>query len=549
MGKSFGFNPSSWFNNVFFRKEGENYVYKLTDPNLGDLVSVFNGGYSESNMMKLVQIMPELMFICNGVAQRVKNGVYKLVADKDGSVVEDDELWNKMVSEGPNWQFKFDEFIWHAVMHRFATGNRYGYSYCRGATMGVKPKHNTIEGIWLIPPHYMAIFMKNPRPSYLTTTTVSEYVDHYHYTGDTMGDILPDFITHDVYMKMGDTTDIVTGKGVSPFKAAEYPLSNLTAVYSARNVIYVKRGPLGAIVSAAKDAGGSVALGPDEKQEVIDDLQTRFGLGKNQSPFAFTAQPLDFKTFGSTIKDLEPFKETEADTAAICGIIGFPTSLMPKSGESKFSNLDIAERNLYENIIFAEAESICKFLTAVGHFKEVGCHVEVSFDRISALQDDALKNAQALSYNTEASIALFNGGFITENELREHVGREAVDGGDDYIQGEDSDEPIVLDDEVDESGKLLRIRLPSKCVDYLINVPEKGMGYHVAHVMLKNGLLLKSRVIVNCTFLKLHKGEAFTEEDIAEIVMPKNKKRAPKIFNNKKHIKKLTNSFNHGTTA
>ena len=445
MAKIFGFNPSSWLNNVFFNKSQDgNYNYTLTNPNLGDILSVFNGGYSEANMMLLMQTVPELMFIVNAIASRVKNGIYKLV-DKDGNVVEDNKLWNKIL-KGPNWQFSFDDFVWHAVAHRLITGNRYGYTYVPST---LKIKHANIQSLWLIPPHYTMIFMKTPRPSYLTTTSVQDYVDHYHYNGgDTMSDIAPEYITHDIYMKLGDSTDIVTGKGISPFKAGEMPLSNIVAVYKARNVIYVKRGPLGAIVAASKDSGGSVALTREEKEEVVNDLQSRFGLDGQQSPFAFTGQPITYAKFGSTIQELEPFKETEASCAALCAIIGIPSVLMPRGSDAKFMNLDIAERNLYENVIFSEGESICNFLTRLGHFDELGLHVEVSFDHVTCLQDDALAFAQAYNYKATASLNLFKSKIITLNELREDIGREFVDNGDNYIDeiegmGQDSENVLL----------------------------------------------------------------------------------------------------------
>ena len=430
MSKLFGF---SW-SDFFYSQQGANHVYTLSDPKLGDLLSVFSGGYSEANMMKLVQVMPEFMFAVNAVAGRMKGGIFSL-QDKDGNEVTDNKLWNKIKDIGPNWQYSLSEFIWHAVAHRLVTGNRYGYSYCAGATIGTKPKHSNIEAIWLIPPHYTDVVIKNPCPSYLTTLSAKEYIERYDYTGgeNVVTKISPEYITHDIYMKMGDATDIVRGKGISPFRAGEYPLSNLTAVYAARNVIYVKRGPLGAIVSAATDSNGSVALTPDEKTEVVNDLMARHGFGRNQSPLAVTNQSVRYEKFGSTISELEPFKETEASAAALCGIIGIPVSLMPKNGEAKFANLDIAERNLYENVIYPESESLCDFLTKAGHFNEIGCKVVVSYDHVSCLQDDALKFAQASKTQAEASTILWNGGHITQNELRQDCGKEPIDGGDVYV--------------------------------------------------------------------------------------------------------------------
>ena len=252
-----------------------------------------------------------------------------------------------------------------------------------------------------------------------------------------MSQIKPEYVTHDVFIKMGDASDIVTGKGVSPFKAGEYPMSNLIAVYKARNVIYVKRGPGGAIVSAKSDANGLIALTPKEKREVAEDISNDYGLDGRKSPFAVSNQPINWIKMGSTIQELQPFEETLASTSALAGIAGVPMALIPKTTESKFANLDIAERNFYENKIIPEAEAFCHFLTQLCRFDEIGAKVVVSFDGISALQDDAQKAAQALLANTNAATQLYDDGHITQNELRALIGHEPIEGGDDYIDEEE----------------------------------------------------------------------------------------------------------------
>ena len=554
MAKQFGFNPSSFFSNIFYFQQGKENVYLLTDPNLGNMLSVFTGGYSESNMMVLAQSLPELHFVVNAVASRVKNGKYKLVDDTTGEEITDNKLWNK-IKKQPNWQYTFDEFIWHAVFDRLVTGNRYGFSYCSGMTMGVKPTHKNIEALWLIPPHYTFIVPKTPRPSYLTTLTADEYIQHFHYTGgDSMMDIIPQYITHDIYMKVGDATDIVTCKGVSPFKAAEYPLSNLVAVYSARNVIYVKRGALGMMVSKKSDMGGNIALTPEEKKEAQKDMQERYGVTGNKNPVGITSQPLDYIKMGASIQELEPFKETEASCAALCGIIQVPIALMPKGSDAKFLNLDIAERNIYENVIFAEAESICAFFTKMGHFADIKAHVEVSFDHISALQDDALKFAQAALATGQAAIELVNAGMITVNEGREMIDREAVQGGDEFSEDEwepdvdtpPTDEALPPDeDTVDVPGETPAkcIKLPKKSIKYLAQLAEAGNGYQVVNIALTSGKTLSNRVVMNGKYLKMNDGEKFTSGDILKVGITKQAKKLGIKLLGKKLLKRKRKSF------
>ncbi len=435
-----GWNPSSWFSDIFFREEGGNYVYSLTDPLLGTIGGNGNN-YSESRMMQLFESVAEFYFPVNGVAKRVQNGEYLLV-NKDNEEVTDNALWNQWVNEGPNWKTKFEEFKWTAVVHQLVTGNRYGFQYCPGmvdfANGGLgterllKVKHKNIAAVHLLPPHYVFPMPLNPRPSYLTVTDAMQYINYFHYTGgDLLGQITPQFIVHEMINFMGDMADIVQWKGRSPFRAALKNLDNLQAVYEARNKNYRDGGPRGMWVNKTSDAGGNAPLSPIARKEVEQDMMKGYGIGRGQNMFGFTNQPLQFFKTGSNIAELEPFKETEQDAATLAGIMQFPMALLP-GVQSKFSNLDIAERNVYENVIFSEADSLCNFFTKLGKFDELGFKVKVNFDNVTCLQDDALKFAQAFEANAMTALAMYQAKIITLNQLLEHIGKEAIEGGDVY---------------------------------------------------------------------------------------------------------------------
>ncbi len=62
-----------------------------------------------------------------------------------------------------------------------------------------------------------------------------------------------------------------------------------------------------------------------------------------------------------------------------------------------------------------------------------------------------------------------------------------------------------------------KIKLSKKFSKYLENLPENGMGYQIADIELKNGIILKKRVIFNSSFLKLNKDEELKNIDIKEI--------------------------------
>lgn len=59
-----------------------------------------------------------------------------------------------------------------------------------------------------------------------------------------------------------------------------------------------------------------------------------------------------------------------------------------------------------------------------------------------------------------------------------------------------------------------RLILNSKFVEYLIEQPENGMGYQIIDIHLKNGVVLKNRIVLNSTYLRLDVNERITNDDI-----------------------------------
>ncbi len=426
--------PSSYFDNVYYNEtvvDGKtNYTYTLTNIDMVDALSAVSGAYSESNMIKLFEEIPELFAIVKAIADRVSAGEYCLV-DKDGNEVTNNAVWNKL-GENPNWQFDLQALIWHAVAYYLLTGNIYAFTYVPGT---MKVRHQNIVAVWLLPSHYVTIRHHLQLPSYLTTTKPSEYIEYYNYTGGgAMQQIAPEYVTHRIAVKMGNANDLITGKGVSVFKAARYPLANIVAAYKARGKIYFEGGPRGIIISSKQDGVGSnMSLMPDEREQAEKDINGNYGTGAGQRMHRISDLPLNYLKIGSDISDLKPFDEILYDTVALAGVAGVPMALMPKVAENKQSNLDTAMRDFYIDTVIPTSQIMAEMLTKAFHLDEVGLKLKVEFDDIPALQEDAQKQSMAYKNNVDAATILYNGGQITLNQLLRKVGEEEVHGGDVYI--------------------------------------------------------------------------------------------------------------------
>jgi len=65
--------------------------------------------------------------------------------------------------------------------------------------------------------------------------------------------------------------------------------------------------------------------------------------------------------------------------------------------------------------------------------------------------------------------------------------------------------------------KMNAIQLPDKWINFLINLPETGMGYQLVRVILKNGKVLRNHKVLNGSLLLLEKNEHLAKDDIVMV--------------------------------
>jgi len=61
------------------------------------------------------------------------------------------------------------------------------------------------------------------------------------------------------------------------------------------------------------------------------------------------------------------------------------------------------------------------------------------------------------------------------------------------------------------------LQLPNKWSQFLLSLPENGMGYQVVRVFLKNGKVLNKHKVVNASFLLLEPQERVSQDEIERI--------------------------------
>jgi hypothetical protein len=65
------------------------------------------------------------------------------------------------------------------------------------------------------------------------------------------------------------------------------------------------------------------------------------------------------------------------------------------------------------------------------------------------------------------------------------------------------------------------VKLSDEQIRILENLPESGMGYQIVNITLKNGVILKDRIVLNSTYLKIGVDEKINPNDILSINLKK----------------------------
>jgi hypothetical protein len=66
-----------------------------------------------------------------------------------------------------------------------------------------------------------------------------------------------------------------------------------------------------------------------------------------------------------------------------------------------------------------------------------------------------------------------------------------------------------------------RVVLNKDQIEFLSKLPEQGMLYQLVYITLKDGRVLKNKVVINSTYLKLDESEYVKADDIARIDLHK----------------------------
>ncbi len=400
----------------------------LYNTQMPDLAAVW-GQYTDSNLAVLYHELPEIYIPVHIVASRLAGGVYQVKKKGTDEVVDDNKYMNKLLST-PNPLQNWSELVYQLCAYEMVCGKSFLYGNVSDV---FNLNYRTVATLVNLQADIVYI-QTDPFIKYLSATTIQELIKAFIVPEGMNGlvSITPDKVMYTKYQSLYAYDMNIRGR--SPLLSAQKAVSNLCAVYEARNVIYTKRGALGFLVSRKSDASGMQALTKSEKEEAMKEYNKSYGLtghGKDRmkSPVGMLTVPVDYIKVGASIQDMQPFEETAADTAAIFAIYGIPRDLMPGAKGSTFENQNHADKTVYDNVVIPRAKSLCNSLTSWLGLDEVGLYLDVSFAHVHVLQENLKEKASVDWRNNETSRVRFTNGIITLNDWRKTCGLDAVVNG------------------------------------------------------------------------------------------------------------------------
>jgi hypothetical protein len=394
-------------------------------PKIADYSLLFDSAIpflADRNFITLFESVPEIAFPVMYIAERIAGGNYQLRLSKDDSVVFENEQINKLLTK-PNAIFDFNELIKSFYCYSFVTGN----AYIKASVTDTFSRRNIWEwcdNYWVLPSNHITINAPLYVPLF-TNAAKDEVIKSYRLNiNGRIEDISPNIIYHkkDINLSMGNYL-----QGKSRLMARIKPISNLIAVYEARNVIYVKRGALGAIVNKTRDESGDVPLLKSQKEEILNEYNEIHGLKEDKHPVAIINHPVEFIRMNMSIQELMPFEETLEDAIQIASAYGIPPVLVPRRDQGTFSNQLTAERSFYSSTIKKKKKNFCNSFSSFLGLDKSGMYLDVDFSHITVLNEGLKEEQQTKSIISEKCRKEFLSGIITLNDWRAQIKESKIE--------------------------------------------------------------------------------------------------------------------------
>lgn len=383
---------------------------------------------ADANFMRLFLSVPEVFFPIDFIASRIAKAHFELKKSKDDSVVWCNRRMNKVLSN-PNCVMGWSELIYTHFVYKLATGNAFMRAAFGDHQSPTERIYRWCDHYWALPAPDVKVMPVTNRLPLFGVCDREDIVDSYRLGG--WGSETIRIPSWQVWHDRDGIADVFNGsqflKSPSRLLSVMKPISNLIAVYEARNVIYVKRGGIGFLVSLKQDETGTRGLTKKEKKEMLEQFDAQYGFGEGKYPIGLSEIPLSFVRTNLSIQELQPFEETLEDAVKIAGAFGIPDVLVPRKDHSTFNNQSTAEKSAYCGVIIPMARQFCEDLTRFLGLDQDGLYLDMNFSDVDCLQQGLKEAEEVKKLVNDRCVIQFDKGLITLNDWRAQMHESQFD--------------------------------------------------------------------------------------------------------------------------
>lgn len=311
------------------------------------------------------------------------------------------------------------------------------FGYCPVLKIRPSGMPDQISALWNIPPW---LFDIDYTRKWLMQNRISGIYKNYYIEWEGERIEIPHrdlfFVFDDGIGTQNDTNLTIPD---SRLVGADYVVSNIIASMKSRNTLLVKRGAIGILSNEAKDIDlGSIPFKKGTKEALQDDFK-QYGLTGQAFQVIITDANVKWQQMGFPTKELLMFEEVDANTGHLCDLYGTPSILMTTAKVGTYENQNQARKDFIENTIIPESASRMEqfsngivFDVPFGEVPETEVPeserlaIVRDYSKLSILQEDTLKAAQAQKMLDDALLIEYKAGLITKNDWREKQGMERI---------------------------------------------------------------------------------------------------------------------------
>ncbi|MDR0680848.1 MAG: phage portal protein [Dysgonamonadaceae bacterium] len=414
--------------------KGEVVGITKVDADISKYLGIFDSKVRNRNYITLFSEIEEIQFPVRAIAERALNATYYLKKYDSDEKIWNNPAINKFLTQ-PNETDTFYEFLTKIIVSLLVTGTAYAYSDSPSLVSNRIERWKRADNYYILPADKTTVNYHNKQKLFQGAGLHEIIKDYTVSTGISNMQFAPENILSIRDLKLA--FDGRTMEGDSRLDALKYPISNIIAAYEARNAIFVKRGALGMIVSRKTDESGSVPLRESEKRQIRDSYQRTYGITGDRDAIGISNVDIGFVSFGVSIRELEPFRETLEDAKVIAGAFGVPDVLIPGNNQATYNNVSTAEKAIYQNAVIPLTNRIIEafnsWLGLSRKWEKGGMYLEADFSEITCLQEDKKFSAEVKRIKSETAIKQYEKGFLTKNQALVEMGLEEIPDGDYYV--------------------------------------------------------------------------------------------------------------------